>query len=268
MSAPAMAAPTLLFLPGTLCDERLWAHQMEALSLLANVACADYRHETSIDAMARAALAAVDGPVIPIGLSMGGMVAAAMVRLAPDRVVAASLWDTDPEADSALRRALREEGLAQLRNGQSMRVYARETLVPRYFSPAELERRASKDLLAIADLGAIMAADQGIDAYAAQSAALAGRAEFWTTLRQIGVPLLIGCGAADPICPVEMHRTMAFAVNPGWCRLATIDGAGHIPPLTAAPAVSAHLHDWLAQIALHALPHKNSCNSAQLVGTI
>ena len=108
---------TLLFLPGTLCDARLWQAQQRELSVAWSSTIIDYRMEETIAAMAETALATVSGPVVPIGLSMGGMVALEIWRQASSRVAAIALFDTNPGADTPERRAIREAQLIAAKQG-------------------------------------------------------------------------------------------------------------------------------------------------------
>ena len=74
---------------------------------------ADYRYAERISVMAAAALAQslryLADKMIPIGSSMGGMVALEIWQQAPERVAAMALFDTNPDAvtPATVRRATR-----------------------------------------------------------------------------------------------------------------------------------------------------------------
>src|SRR5215468_7474810 len=89
-----MTKPTLVLLPGLLCDETVWAHQVAALSPIADVRVADFRGFDSITAMAQAVLAQAPQRFALAGHSMGARVALEVVRLAPARVERLALLDT------------------------------------------------------------------------------------------------------------------------------------------------------------------------------
>ena len=127
--------PTLLFLPGTLCDARVWPDIRRLLRREWPCVFVDYRLETSITAMATKALAQAAGAVIPIGHSMGGMVALEIWRQAPERVAAIALFDTDPGADTPERRRKRDAQVNASRDGD-FREMIDAQLVPTYFSSA------------------------------------------------------------------------------------------------------------------------------------
>ena len=84
---------TPVLIPGLLCTVDLFRDQLQALCDLAvrdpavnAPEVADTSSYGRIEAMAAAALTSTKGPVVAIGLSMGGYVALEMARLAPDRV--------------------------------------------------------------------------------------------------------------------------------------------------------------------------------------
>ncbi len=104
-----------MLLPGNMCDARLWPSELRAS--LPGAREVSFLAETSIDAMAHTALAAADGPLLPVGFSMGGIVALAMARLAPERIAALVLIDTNASADLPERAAVRPRQQADVRAG-------------------------------------------------------------------------------------------------------------------------------------------------------
>ncbi|MNN23020.1 Alpha/beta hydrolase family protein [compost metagenome] len=94
--------PSLLLLPGLLCDARLWRHQAAGLADVAGVSVADLSGSDSIAELASLALSrAPPGRFALAGLSMGGYVALEIMRQAPERVLALALLDTSARPDTA-----------------------------------------------------------------------------------------------------------------------------------------------------------------------
>ena len=230
---------TLLFLPGMLCDGRLWEAQHRALAISRPCVLADYRYDASIVAMAATALDQAPGQVIPIGLSMGGIVALEIWRQAPERVVAMALFDTNPGPDTSERCAMRETQ-SRAATAHGMRAMVASQLVPTYFSSAQTADTSLSECVIA------MAIDQGLMGYAAQSAALATRQDAWPLLEHITVPTLVSCGTDDQICPLELHRRMV-ALLPN-ATLQAIANAGHIAPLEQPLATTCVLQTWLKSI--------------------
>ena len=237
--------PTLLFLPGTGCDERLWAAQIAALSPYWACIAVDYRDRSTISEMARIALGCTTEPVLPIGLSMGASVALEIWRLAPERVSALALFDFDPAADTSEKYAGRCAMLARMRE-DGMESVVRRELVPRYFAAnvcASLDRNHSADAVTDAmEVAVDMALAHGVTAYTAQHAALSARQDYSALLAHIRVPTLIACGDDDSICPPALHMRTAAMISTA--RFAQIQGGGHLPSLAKPGETTAVLADW------------------------
>ena len=92
----AKARPTLVLVPGMLCDHRLFSPQTAALADCADIIVADVAHADSITGMAMRLLTTVDAHAFVLaGLSMGGIVAMEAYRLAPERILALGLMATN-----------------------------------------------------------------------------------------------------------------------------------------------------------------------------
>src|SRR5436305_683183 len=93
-----MPREPLLLLPGFLCDQEVWKHQMNALSDLADIACMDWGSLDSIESMAELVLSAASERFSLAGHSMGGRVALEVYRREPGRVLRVALFNTGCEA--------------------------------------------------------------------------------------------------------------------------------------------------------------------------
>ena len=87
----------LVLVPGLLTDERLWSHQINALSDLATPLVANVPTSDSVRGMARDILEWAPENFALVGLSMGGYIALEIMRQAPERVNALALLDTSAE---------------------------------------------------------------------------------------------------------------------------------------------------------------------------
>jgi pimeloyl-ACP methyl ester carboxylesterase len=235
----AQACKTLLFLPGTACDSRVWRPVATALQQPIDAHFVDFATANSIDEMAAIALRSIDsvsGPVIPIGLSMGGLVALEMWRQSPSRIAGMLLCGTDPSADSPPRRSMRQ---AQMEIATTAGFGAMlETLAEKYFA-----LDATANLIALQHCVTAMAQQQGIPKLIAQHAALATRKDCWPLLPSIKVPVLILCGEADQICLPATHMLMAEAIQ--GAAYSQISQAAHLAPLQRPQQVAQYIDDWL-----------------------
>ena len=147
-----MMQPTVVLLPGLLCDEAVWAAQCAALSGWRCVV-PSYSLRDSIEAMARGVLDEVPAERFSLaGHSMGARVALEVMRLAPRRIERLALLDTglDPLApgpDGARERAQREALLAMAR-AQGMRAMGLQW-APNMVLPAHRREPVFDDILAM-----------------------------------------------------------------------------------------------------------------------
>jgi 3-oxoadipate enol-lactonase len=180
------------------------------------------------------------GRAVVCGLSMGGYIAFALYRRAPERVRALILADTRPQADGEEGRQARQAG-ARLAREQGATAVA-EAMLPRLLAPATL---AGRPAVVEAVRGMILANDpEGI---AAAQEAMVARLDATDLLPQIGVPTLALAGSADAVTPPEVLRAMAEAI-PG-ARAVEIAGAGHLSNLEQPEAFNAELRAFLARLA-------------------
>lgn len=226
-----------MLVPGLLCDERLWRHQIENLRDVADPVVVDVTRGSSVRALARAVLDAAPsgGRFALAGLSMGGYVALEVVRTAPERVARLALLDTSARADTPEQTAARRELVALAQNGRFGEVPHR--LLPRLLHPAALDARS----LAADVVG--MAEAVGPEAFVRQEAAIIARPDRRGELPSIACPTLVLCGREDEITPLGLHEEMADLV-PG-SRLRVIEGCGHLSTLERPEEVTAALREWL-----------------------
>ncbi|MBM3566304.1 MAG: alpha/beta fold hydrolase [Alphaproteobacteria bacterium] len=230
-----VSRPQLVLLPGLLCDEALWAHQAAALADMAEIHVADLSRDSTVEDMAARVLALAPARFALAGLSMGGYVAQAIMRAAPERVERLALADTNARADSPEQTERRQALIRQTRIGQFRGVTKR--LLPMLIHPDRLDDRH----LVSAVTG--MAERIGKDAFLRQQAAIMARPDNRARLRDIRCPALVLCGRQDQLTPPALHREMADAV-PG-AALVVVENCGHLAPLERPEAVSALLRYWL-----------------------
>src|SRR4051794_16210755 len=112
-----MSVPIVL-VPGLLCSARLFAEQVPALWPFGPVTIADHRRDEAGDAIAARILAAAPPRFALAGLSMGGYIALAMVRQAPERVARLALLDTSGRPDTPQQTERRRSLIALAEGGR------------------------------------------------------------------------------------------------------------------------------------------------------
>jgi len=108
----------LVLVPGLLCSARLYAPQIAALWPFGPVMVADHRRDADMGAIAARILADAPPRFALAGLSMGGHISFAMLRLAPERIAKLALLDTSARPDSADQSAGREKLIALTQAGK------------------------------------------------------------------------------------------------------------------------------------------------------
>lgn len=222
----------LVLLPGLLCDDALWAHQLRHLG--GDVTVADLTRDDSLGAMAGRVLAAAP-PVFDLAaLSMGGYLAFEILRRTPGRVARLCLLDTAAQADTE-EQAARRRGLIDLAGrGQFKGVTPR--LLPLLLHPDRLA-----DTTLTADVMA-MAERVGAEAFLRQQRAIMGRPDSRPGLSAITQPTLVICGREDALTPLARSEEMAAAIPRA--RLAVIEECGHLATMERPQAATALMRLW------------------------
>jgi 3-oxoadipate enol-lactonase len=170
------------------------------------------------------------------GLSMGGYVALAMFRLAPQRFSGIVLADTRADADTPEAR----EGRVKMRTrlSESGVSAIADQMLPRLLS--EATRRDDPAL--VAHVRSLIEANAA-DALDAALAAMMGRPDATPDLPRISCPALVIVGEADEVTPPALAHAMHAALPRALETL--IPGAGHLSSLERPDAFSTALHDFL-----------------------
>jgi 3-oxoadipate enol-lactonase len=171
---------------------------------------APLRELAGIDDLADQATAAVDGPFVLVGLSLGGAVAMRVAAKNPDRVERLVLACTSPrfgEAEQWRERAalVRHEGLSAIV----------DAVMARWFRPEFGDLATYREMFLSVDA----------EGYARCCDVLAG----WNgseDLERVSCPTLVIAGADDPTSPPAHAEAIASRVK--GARLEVIDAARHL----------------------------------------
>ena len=184
----------VVLLHGWPVSERVWVSQVAALRDAGHDVVAPhlYGRGPSIDDWAAQLLRDLDGPLVPVGASMGGYCALALARRAPERVVGMVLVGSRADADSFERRRFRQDAIGDLQAGDR---------------PALADEDADLEHLAVAQ------------------EAMRDRLDLTGVARSFGGPLLVCVGDHDEIVSVDDARELADSALDG--TLEIFPGAGH-----------------------------------------
>ncbi len=218
----------LVFLPGMMCDERLFAPQIAAFQTDQNVIVMDISSEQSMASLARKVLKNAPERFALAGLSMGGILAMEVYRQAPHRISRLALMDTNPRAEIDEVKAGRQIHLDRVANGELLSVM-QEVMIPKY-----LHRDRPNPYIEATCLQ--MAKSLGDAAFVNQSLALRDRLDQQETLKHVDVPTLILMGEDDQLCPKDRHDAIKALIP--HADYVVIKHAGHLPTLEQPEATT------------------------------
>jgi pimeloyl-ACP methyl ester carboxylesterase len=225
----------LVLVPGLLCSARLYGPQIAALWPFGQVAVADHRRGADMAAIAEAILAQAPPRFALAGLSMGGYIAFAMLRLAPERVARLALLDTSARPDLPEQKLGREKFIAMAEAGKLTDVV--DLLTPRFLHKSRHNDEALKRV--VRD----MAAETGPDAFVRQQKAIMSRADARPLLATIRCPTLVLVGDGDELTPPELAKEIAGGITAA--RLVVVPECGHLSTIEKPEAANAALAEWL-----------------------
>jgi pimeloyl-ACP methyl ester carboxylesterase len=232
----------LVLVPGLGSDSAVWRRTILELNGEVNCLIGDTLSDNSIPAMAQRILDNAPQKFALAGVSMGGMVALEMMRMAPERVTHLALVDTNAQPDTFTRKAYRH--LANL--------------VVRAFDYKRLSESSMKSLVHPAASPDIrtelleMSLRVGAKTYMRQNRAVLARTDQRPILERIAIPTTVVVGAEDRVTPVKLSQEIHKLI-PG-STLEIIDDCGHLPPIEKPEA--------MARILLNLLGMPNSAASS------
>jgi pimeloyl-ACP methyl ester carboxylesterase len=232
-----MSLPTLVLLPGMMCDARMYTSQIEALKDIAECQVGYIGGADNMADIARQVLDQAPESFALVGLSMGGIVAMEIVRQAPERVTRLALMDTNPKAEIDEVKAARQPQIEAAQAGQ-LEQLVREVMVPRYFTSYQTHSQLD-------DLCVDMALSLGKGVFVRQSHALKNRRDQQDTLVNFNKPCLVLMGEEDELCPLDRHECMVALIPQA--TFVKIANAGHLPTLEQPAATNAALKQWMTQ---------------------
>lgn len=227
----------LVLLPGMGCSPALWSLlDLDELGQGSPV-ITPLLEEPSVEDEVDRLLAELPERFDLAGLSVGAVVALALVRRVPKRVERLALMSTNPHGPT---RAQRDGWTAQrlaLADGSPRSLQA--SLMPGLLSPAAVDAHPE-----LVELTLGMADEVGPERYDHQLRLQSSRVDERPGLARLRCPTLVIAAADDRLCTVARHEETAALVPRA--TLAVVPACGHLSPLERPGAVQALLCSWRA----------------------
>ncbi|HET9142661.1 alpha/beta hydrolase [Actinophytocola sp.] len=236
----------LVLLPAFPFDGRMWGAVADGLA--GPVIAPDPRgfgrpvgdDEPDLDLLAADVVALLDerglDRVVLGGCSMGGYVALAVLRTAPERVGGLVLIDTKPTADPPPAKQNRA-AMAERAEREGVDGWLMADMLPLLLGPTTVEERPEV-VETVRDLTAGLS-PEGV-AWAQR--AMAARPDSSEALAAAEIPVLVLHGEQDAIIPVEAARATADLLRRG--ELVLFGESGHLPPLEVPAECAAAIMTW------------------------
>ena len=230
----------LVLIPHLGGDAAVWARTIAVLDgVTAQVG--DTLQDDTLAGMARRILAEAPRTFCLAGVSMGGMVALEIMRLAPDRVRGLALLDTiggraRPVSEAGATRFHQKNATALA--GLDMRAFAQSSLrgLVHPNAPQDVRNEIVEMMVRV-----------GATTYARQYLAMLEREDQRSILPTIKVPTQVIVGADDRMAPAAISAAIHRAV--AGSALHVIPECAHLPPIEAPQETARHLKALLGQAA-------------------
>lgn len=237
-----MTQPTLILVPGLMCDDTSWGPVLPALSAHMPCRVVSHGNADSLVAMAQQILETAPAQFHLAGHSMGGRVALEVLRLAPERVLRLGLLGTGYRAKEAgaagETEVQKRQVLLDVAQQHGVRAMA-QAWVQNMVAPSRLNDAALIENIVQ------MFERKSEDIFKRQIKALLERPDASNVLAQVQVPTLVMAGEFDAWASPQQHQDMADLL-PARPAVNVVAGAGHMMMMEKPEAVTASFLNWLA----------------------
>lgn len=207
----------IVFLPGTLCDERLWHYQQKEFPVSTVV---NLRTQNSIEEMLESIREVPYEKFVLVGFSLGGYVAQEFAFSEPERVAhvvllgsAAQSYPEKEKLAAISARPFIEKGLFKGITDRRLR---------EFLHPASYKNQELRDLI-----HSMSGPDAG-EVYLRQTNATMDRADFTEKLKLLKCPLTAIAGREDKIVDVEEILKLKLIDH---FQVYVLENCGHFVPL-------------------------------------
>ena len=227
---------TLILIPGLGSDVAIWQRTIAAIGVAATCQIGDTLSDPTLVAMARRIINHAPPTFALAGVSMGGMVALEIMKIAPERVTRLALIDTTARSDTVGQKTYRHFAnfiVGMVGDFRGLAERSISSLVHQSSTPDVRDELVE------------MSVRVGPKIYVRQSRALAAREDLRLVLPRVNVPVVIVVGKEDRLTPPRLAQEMHGLIPSSTLYL--LHGCGHLPPIEKPEALATILKSWLEQ---------------------
>ena len=227
--------PFIVLIPGMMCNQCVFSHQINALEKFFNVIVIEFNEHRDIELGVKNLASNLPNKFHLLGHSMGGIVAMELVKQHSKRVLSLALLNTNPYEEKQELKDKRNKTLKEL-DALDLISLMKSDYISRYF-PDDC-RDKNKLIQQCVDMASIL--DKKV--FYNQSVALRDRKDQTSILENVDCKTLIICGERDQLCPVSYHSDMNKMIKNS--DLIVLEGVGHMPIIECPLIVNNHLKNF------------------------
>ncbi len=227
--------PFIVLMPGMMCNQDVFSHQINALKKFFNVIVIEFNEHRDIELGVRNLASNLPNQFHLLGHSMGGIVAMELVKQHSKRVLSLALLNTNPYEEKQELKDRRNKTLKEL-DALDLISLMKSDYISRYF-PDDC-RDKNKLIQQCVDMASIL--DKKV--FYNQSVALRDRKDQTSILESVDCRTLIICGERDQLCPVSYHSDMNKMIKSS--DLIVLEGVGHMPIIECPLTLNNHLKNF------------------------
>lgn len=221
----------LVLLSGLVSNSRVWQHQVESLSSVADPQVITSTASTP-EEMVASILDQAPQTFALAGHSMGGWLCLEVMRVAPERVEKLCLINTTARSDSPEKAKRRKEMITRAERGEYATI-ARE-LALFFVRQSGVLREVERMFL-----------QEGKGVFINQEKAMLVRDECFSILPTIQCPTLVIHAKEDPLFSLEEHQELQQGIS--GAKLCMVADSGHMSPMEIPQAITSLLEQWLTE---------------------
>lgn len=222
--------PTLVLVPGLLCDKEVWSHQVEHLEEICRIVVPDFSDCSSLSEILSSILESTPGEFLLAGHSMGGWLALEILKRHPERISKLCLLDTTGDTDPPTVRERRLGMMEEARAGKMGDVI--EVIVQAFVNQKDAVPSVRRMFL------------RNQEQFLFQEEMMLDRQESLSALSSApSAPLLVVGSEDKGFLPAmkTLHRMLPAS------RFEVIEGSGHMTTMEKPGEVTSLMRVWVEQ---------------------